>query len=74
LQGDGYTYGIKSEVAVGYDFKDCGCYFIQGDGGFVNELDEHKTRYMFYCEHPESIYEATLVGSFGRSKTCDEVP
>jgi hypothetical protein len=74
LQGNGYTYGIKSEVVVGYDFRDCGCYFIQADGGFVDELDEHKTRYMFCCEHPESIYGAAQVGSFGRSKTCDEVP
>jgi hypothetical protein len=23
LQGNGYTYGIKYEVYVGYDFRDC---------------------------------------------------
>jgi hypothetical protein len=45
-----------------------------GDGGFIDVLDEHKTRYMFCCEHPESIYGAAQVGSFGRNKTCDEVP
>ena len=28
LQGNGYTYGIKYEVVVGYDFRDCGCYLI----------------------------------------------
>jgi hypothetical protein len=29
---------------------------------------------MFFCEHPKSIYGATQLGSFGCSKTCDEVP
>ena len=62
LQGNGYTYGIKSEVVVGYDFRDFGCYFIQEDGGFIDELDEHKTEYMFYCEHPKSIYGEAHVG------------
>jgi hypothetical protein len=56
LQGNGYTYGIKSEVATGYDFRDCGCYFVEEYGGFVDEIDEHKTRYIFLYEHPESIY------------------
>jgi hypothetical protein len=58
-QGNDYTYGIKYEIVVGYDFRDCGCYFIQADGGFVDELDEHKMKYMFCCEHPQSIYGAT---------------
>jgi hypothetical protein len=74
LQGDGYTYGIKFEVVVGYDFEDCGCYFIQVDGGFIDKIDDHKTRYMFCCEHPELIYGTTQVGSFGCNKTYDEVP
>jgi hypothetical protein len=47
---------MKSEVVVGYDFRDCGCYFIQGDGWLVDKLDKHKIGYMFCCEHPESIY------------------
>jgi hypothetical protein len=74
LQGNGYIYGIKSEVVAGYDFRNCGYYFIQVDGGFVDELDKHKTKYMFCCEHPESIYGVAQVGSFGCNKTCDEVP
>ena len=47
LQGNVYTYGIKSKVVAGYDFRDCGCYFIQADSGFVDVLDEHETGYMF---------------------------
>jgi hypothetical protein len=47
LQGNGYTYGIKYEVVVGYKFRDSRCYFIQVDGGFIDELEEHKTRYIF---------------------------
>jgi hypothetical protein len=66
LQGNGYTYGIKSEVVAGYKFKDCGCYFTQVDGGFIDVLDEHKTRYMSYCEHLESVYGEAKEGSFGR--------
>jgi hypothetical protein len=52
----GYIYGIKSKVDVGYDFRDRGCYFIQADGGFIDKLDERKNKYMFCCEHSESIY------------------
>ena len=74
MQGNGYTYGIKYEFVVGYNFRDYGCCFIQGYGGLIDELDEHKNGYMFFCEHPDSIYGATQVGSFGRNKTCDEVP
>jgi hypothetical protein len=48
LQGNGYTNGIKSEVAAGYDFRDCGCYFIHEYGGFVYVLDKHETGYMFF--------------------------
>jgi hypothetical protein len=73
LQGNDYTYGIKSEVAIGYNFKDCRCYFIQADGGFTDLLDECETRYMFCCEHPELVYGAAQIGSFGCNKTCDEV-
>jgi hypothetical protein len=51
----------------------CGCYFIQAYGGFIDELDKHKTGYMFCCEHPKSIYRASRVGSFDHRKTCDEV-
>jgi hypothetical protein len=74
LQGNGYTYGIKSEVVAGYNFRDCGCYFIHEDGGFIDVLEKHKNIYMFCCEHPESVYGASQAGSIGRSKTCDEVP
>jgi hypothetical protein len=70
LQGNGYTYGIKSKVVVGYDFRDCG----QEDGGFFDELNKHKNGYMFFCEHPKSIYGASQVSSFGHNKICDEVP
>jgi hypothetical protein len=47
LQANGYTYGIKYEVVVGYKFRDSQCYFIQVDGGFIDELEEQKTRYIF---------------------------
>jgi hypothetical protein len=47
LQGNRYTYGIKSEGVAGHDFRNCGCYFIQEDGGFVDVLDEHETGYVF---------------------------
>jgi hypothetical protein len=30
--------------------------------------------YIYFCEHPESIYQASQIGSFGLRKTCDEVP
>jgi hypothetical protein len=73
LQGNGYTYGIKSEVSIGYDFRDCGCYFIHAYGWFIDVLDEHDIGYMFCCEHPESVYGAGWEGSFGRRKTCDKV-
>jgi hypothetical protein len=74
LQGNGYTCGIKFEVVAGYDFRDCGCYFIQEYGGFIDVLDEHKTIYIFCCEQPESVYGVAQKGSFGCSKTCDKVP
>ena len=32
MQGNGYTFGTKSEVVAGLDFKDSRCYFIQEDG------------------------------------------
>jgi hypothetical protein len=32
MQGNGYTFGTKSEVVAGHDFRDYGCYFIQADG------------------------------------------
>jgi hypothetical protein len=32
MQGNGYTFGTKSEVVVGHDFRDYGCYYIQEDG------------------------------------------
>jgi hypothetical protein len=56
LQGNDYTYGIKSEVAAGYDFRDRGSYIIQADGGLVDVFDEYMTRYMFCCEHLESVH------------------
>ena len=31
MQGNGYTFGTKSEVVAGHDFRDYGCYFIQAD-------------------------------------------
>jgi hypothetical protein len=46
------------KLSIGYDFIDCGCYFIQEYGGFVDVLNEHETRYMFCCEHPELVYGA----------------
>jgi hypothetical protein len=65
LQSNGYTYGIKSEVVAGYDFRDYRCYFIQADGGFVDLLDEHKTKiYVLntlsqYMEHPKKVHLVT---------------
>ena len=32
MQGNDYTFGTKSEVVVGHDLKDYGCYFIPVDG------------------------------------------
>jgi hypothetical protein len=74
LKGNGYTYGIKSEFVAGYDFRDCGCYFIHAYGGFVDVLDEYETRYMFFYEYLELVYGAAQEGSYGPSKTCDKVP
>jgi len=59
LEGNDNTYGIKFEVIAGYVFRDSGCYFILVDGGFVEELDEHKTIYTFCCKYPESMYGAS---------------
>jgi hypothetical protein len=74
LQGNCYTYGIKYEVDAGYNFKDHGSYVINEYGRFIDVFDEYMTKYMFFCEHPDSIHGWPHMCSPDCSKTCDEIP
>jgi hypothetical protein len=47
---------------------------VQTDHWIVDVSDEHQARYMFCCEHLESISGRTQTCSPCCCKTCDEVP
>jgi hypothetical protein len=38
---------------------------IWEDSGLIDVFDEHKNIYLFFCEHPESIFGAVQTGSLG---------
>jgi hypothetical protein len=57
MKGDDYTFDTKYEVAVGHDFKDYGCYFIQAE-------------YMEACEERHKVVWIRKLMTIGLNLTC----
>jgi hypothetical protein len=73
MKNDGYTYGNQSKEGSHFIFRVGGSEDIKEDDMVLDVFGQQHEKYMFFCEHLESIHGGAKAGALDSNKASDQV-